>query len=951
MAAQYGIGLYMCVRDNVGDNPLRVPTRTWPTSWSIMSLLYDYANGSTAPSDALAQAAYDLAVSGTNIAWAAYDLAQIGTSTGSAAYSLAGSAIGVANAAISIANGAFSIAVAGTNAIASALSTANSAISIAVIGTNVGSEALSIASAAYAIAQIGTNTGTAALNVAVSGSSVAWQAYLIAVSGSNSSSDTSLINAAWELAQIGTNTGSTAYSLAQSGYVLAQIGTNTGSLAYSLAQSGYSIAQIGTNTGSTAYSIAQSGYTLSQIGTNTGTAAYNLAQQAYALALSASGSSAGTTALDAYHLAQIGTNTGTAAYSVAQSAWELAQIGTNTGTTAYSVAQAGYAIAQIGTNTGSTAYSIAQSAYSISSIGTNTGSTAYSTAQTAYSISQIGTNTGSTAYSVAQAAYALAQIGTNTAQSGTNNFVPMTGTTGMTGTFAYSNTHSGLGNGAFAIQITSSDLTLLSIGAGGSDYTMPTQYVAVKFTMPSTGVLGSVGISIKSAGAPITPATGVLATYIYSDSAGLPGSQVLTVSGFVPFGIVTTNYQSLKIRIESLSASTLVAGTSYWFVLLYSTPPSSSFVLKGDASSSDAATSSDGSSWSSSATRIAISLYSRSDHLININSDSSCGMQIHVVAASAFRAYSVSQLGIYGQSDSFIGVSGSSYWGAGIQGVSSLSNGAQFVGLVGAGFTAETNSGIGGRITGDGTMSGTNANHLLWLERLQSGTGQVQGDMIRLDDNPTCFARGAFIRGFAGGVERLRMSARPSDAAGVYAYLLDTDTTLVAGSILGLFNHGTFKAGVDANGRIITSGGGFLGGVTLNTSAGTAYPFTNSNAQVAFGTTNVTLTLTKAGTYLLVARIHVVMASATYSTSQNFNVHVERTNNTPSSLTQPAITFTMPIMSTTTSQSVFFGYLGLGTYTTANTNDILDLFASVTGLPNTGALNLASAQLMALQIS
>lgn len=107
-AVNYGAALYMCIRDNVGDNPQRVITRfSRPASWSIMSLLYEYQCSGT--EGGTAADAYRLAESGTNIAWAAYELAQIGTNTGSAAYDLAGSAYAAAQSAGSAANEALGI--------------------------------------------------------------------------------------------------------------------------------------------------------------------------------------------------------------------------------------------------------------------------------------------------------------------------------------------------------------------------------------------------------------------------------------------------------------------------------------------------------------------------------------------------------------------------------------------------------------------------------------------------------------------------------------------------------------------------------------------------------------------------------------------------------------------------------------------------------------------------
>lgn len=134
----YATALYICIDNNVGDNPRRTPTRTNPTNWSVLSLLYEYqCDGTTA--DTVGQAAYALAQSGTNIAWAAYALAQIGTNTGSAAYTLAGSAYTIGTDAYALAGSAATDA-------ANALNTANGAFAIAVAGTTAANEALDILS-------------------------------------------------------------------------------------------------------------------------------------------------------------------------------------------------------------------------------------------------------------------------------------------------------------------------------------------------------------------------------------------------------------------------------------------------------------------------------------------------------------------------------------------------------------------------------------------------------------------------------------------------------------------------------------------------------------------------------------------------------------------------------------------------------------------------------------
>ena len=251
-AVDYSNGLYMCIRDNIGDNPQRPVTRTRPQSWSIMALLYEYQCSGTT-TDA-ASAAYALAQSGTNIAWAAYYLAQIGTNTGSAAYDLAGSAYALAGTALYIAQS-------GSN-------TANYAFTIAVAGTNAAAAAQSTSDAAYRLAQIGTNTGTAALNAAATAQSTASSAFSIAVIGTNAAASAqSTASSAFGIAVAGTNAAASAQSTANTAYFIAQAGTDAAATAQSTANSAWALAQIGTNVGSTAYSVAEAAYALAQLGT------------------------------------------------------------------------------------------------------------------------------------------------------------------------------------------------------------------------------------------------------------------------------------------------------------------------------------------------------------------------------------------------------------------------------------------------------------------------------------------------------------------------------------------------------------------------------------------------------------------------------------------------------------------------------------------------------------
>lgn len=265
-AVAYSDTQYMAIITNVGGNPQMPATRTTPRKWSPLVLLYEYQgseSGTSAPGSdetarAVAQAAYDLASHGTQIAWAAWDLAQVGTNLGWSAWNLAqiGTSLGeaawdLAQTGTNLGWSAWSLAQIGTNTGSAAYDLAQGAVSLAWTGTD-----------AWVLAQYGTNTGTLALNTAQS-------AYL--------------------LAQSGTNTGSLALDIAQDAWVLAQYGTNTGTLALNTAQDALLLAQAGTSAGASALGVAQDAWVLAQYGTNTGTAAYELAQQAYLLAVSGSG--------------------------------------------------------------------------------------------------------------------------------------------------------------------------------------------------------------------------------------------------------------------------------------------------------------------------------------------------------------------------------------------------------------------------------------------------------------------------------------------------------------------------------------------------------------------------------------------------------------------------------------------------------------------------------------
>jgi hypothetical protein len=235
----YANGQYVCIVDNVDYNPQLPDTIEAPQKWSPLILV----SPGTPSDSSLAQAAYDLAIIGTNTGTAALELAQ-------------------------------------------------AAFSIAVIGTNTSQSSLAVAEQAFTLAVIGTNVGTAALTLATAGSNLAWAAFVLAESGTSGADPQTLAiaQAAFSIAVIGTNVGTNAYNLATSAFGTASealniaiIGTNAGAQAQALANEALQIAIIGTNTGTNAFNLATSAAAIASealaiaiIGTNTTTTALNL---------------------------------------------------------------------------------------------------------------------------------------------------------------------------------------------------------------------------------------------------------------------------------------------------------------------------------------------------------------------------------------------------------------------------------------------------------------------------------------------------------------------------------------------------------------------------------------------------------------------------------------------------------------------------------------------------
>lgn len=132
--------------------------------------------------------------------------------------------------------------------------------------------------------------------------------------------------------------------------------------------------------------------------------------------------------------------------------------------------------------------------------------------------------------------------------------------------------------------------------------------------------------------------------------------------------------------------------------------------------------------------------------------------------------------------------------------------------------------------------------------------------------------------------------------------------------------------------------------------AGTAYTMTATSAAVTFGTTSPSITLNKAGTYLLLTRVNYEYVGATFAANRTVTTKLRRTNNTAADLTNASTAIGTNIV-TTVSGVLANMPLPPTVYTTSNTNDVVTIFADVSVLPSAGSLQITEASITAIRLS
>lgn len=130
--------------------------------------------------------------------------------------------------------------------------------------------------------------------------------------------------------------------------------------------------------------------------------------------------------------------------------------------------------------------------------------------------------------------------------------------------------------------------------------------------------------------------------------------------------------------------------------------------------------------------------------------------------------------------------------------------------------------------------------------------------------------------------------------------------------------------------------------------AGTVYHLTNTSAVLDFGTTDPTLTITAAGTYLVSGSVTLDYAAATFAANRTVTLKIRRTNNTAADLTDCSIALGTNVVTTTTGTMERASWTCV--YTTLNSTDSISIQGDVGTVPTAGNLDAAAASIVAVRL-
>ncbi len=141
-----------------------------------------------------------------------------------------------------------------------------------------------------------------------------------------------------------------------------------------------------------------------------------------------------------------------------------------------------------------------------------------------------------------------------------------------------------------------------------------------------------------------------------------------------------------------------------------------------------------------------------------------------------------------------------------------------------------------------------------------------------------------------------------------------------------------------------------VGGDNLSVYAsGTAYQLTNTAALLNFGTTDPSLTITSAGVWLILSRVRVDYTGATFAAVRTGALKLRRTNNTAADIVNSPCGFLTDIITTLTYTLGSFTLPPI-IYTTTNSNDVIEIWGSISVVPTAGSLDASEAHIVAIKL-
>lgn len=145
----------------------------------------------------------------------------------------------------------------------------------------------------------------------------------------------------------------------------------------------------------------------------------------------------------------------------------------------------------------------------------------------------------------------------------------------------------------------------------------------------------------------------------------------------------------------------------------------------------------------------------------------------------------------------------------------------------------------------------------------------------------------------------------------------------------------------------ISLNGGTVGLKYQTFAAGTVATLPTTTAILDFGTTDPKVTIAVAGIYRITARFKVEATAATI-TNQTMSFKLRRSNNTAADITGSPTTTDIPVMTTLT-HTIGTEVITDIYYTTANTDDVIELWGTLSGSTGAGSITVSEAQITAMK--